>query len=84
MVNPVAEPRHALGQTTTDAVTQQGPGVRIERCPVCETPVMVEVGVRTGDFAQCPDKDCGAWLTYEVSVTVTAFETREEARAHHE
>jgi endogenous inhibitor of DNA gyrase (YacG/DUF329 family) len=77
-------PENALGQTTTNSVTRQEGGVRVQGCPECGTPVMVEVGVRTGDFARCPEEDCGAWLTYEVSVTTTAFETREEARAHHE
>lgn len=45
---------------------------------------MMEYGLSTGKFGQCPWEDCGAWLAYDVEVTVTAFDTREEAKEMHE
>lgn len=62
------------------SIAVQDNGIRIPSCPECSQPVMIEYGLSTGKFAECPWEDCGAWLAYTVEVTAEAYETREEAK----
>ena len=72
-----------LNETVHDSIGVQGNGIRIPSCPECDQPVMIEYGLSTGSFSQCPWEDCGAWLAYKVEVTAEAYETRKEAKEAH-
>ena len=63
-----------------ESIGVQDNGIRIPNCPECGEPVMIEYGLSTGEFAQCPWEDCDAWLAYEVEVTVESYVTRQEAK----
>lgn len=69
-----------MSEIVHESIAVQDNGIRIPYCPVCDQPVMIEYGLSTGKFAECPWEDCGAWLAYKVEVTIEAYETREAAK----
>ncbi len=43
-----------------------------EACPECSSPYLIEKHLKSGDWAQCPNKDCGFKRTLEVAEPVPA------------
>ena len=59
-------------------------GIRIPQCPRCGTPNVLPRKVERATFGQCAGDECAAWLAYDVSVVVQAYDERESAKYAYE
>jgi len=55
-------------------------GIRIPACPRCGTPNVMPRKIERASFGECAGDDCDAWLAYDVSITVQAYDERESAK----
>jgi hypothetical protein len=70
--------------THYESIGVEGNGIRIRGCPRCGSPIVIPYSLKRATFGECPDSDCEAWVTYNVSVTAVAFDDRESAKYHFE